>query len=224
MKKVVTIVIIALVVLGFGFYLFKISPQQTVPSGSSNPLSEFDITKTVNITEPRPSGNGDYVLGNPAAKNTAVVYEDFECPACAAFSPTVEQLPTALQDTKVVFRHFPLAQHQNAVHAAYAAEAAGAQGKFWDVYKLFYSNQNQWASLADPSDALTQLAQQAGVPNVVKFKTDMQNKIGKDKIQADITEGTSLQLQGTPTLYFNGHLLQLGTIDQIKQQAQAFYK
>lgn len=226
MKKVITIVIIALVVLGFGFFLFKISPQQTTPpSGDSNPLSDFDTTKTINITEPRPVGAGDYVLGNANAKNTAVVYEDFECPACAAFAPAAEQIPAVLQDTKLVFRHYPLPQHPNSVTSAYAAEAAGTQGKFWEMYKLLYPNQDQWVSLTGTQliDQFAQYAQQAGVSDINKFKTDMANKIGKDKIQADITEGNSLHIQGTPTLYFNGHLMQLGTIDQIKQQAQALY-
>jgi protein-disulfide isomerase len=226
MKRNITIVIIVLLALGLGFYLFKISPQESQTPNNGAYGNDFNLTKTENITQPRPAGNGDFVLGNPGAKNTAVVYEDFECPACATFYPIVEQIPSALTDTKVVFRHYPLPQHVDAIPAAYAAEAAGAQGKFWEIYKLLYDTQNQWASLEGQqlTDKFVQIAQQAGVPDVNKFKADMQNKIGKDKIQTDITEGNSLKLQGTPTLYFNGKMLDVGNIDSIKSQAEKFYK
>jgi protein-disulfide isomerase len=163
-------------------------------------------------------------MGKQDAKNTMVVYEDFQCPACASYFPIVEQFPVALTDTKVVFRHYPLPQHQNAVPAAYAAEAAGAQGKFWDIYKQLYTTQDQWSNLADPTDKLVELAGVAGVPDLNKFRADMQSKIGKDKIQADISEGNGLKLGGTPSLYFNGKPLQLGNIDSIKQQVQPLYK
>ncbi len=222
MKKGITIALIIVLVIGFGYFLFKISPQQNNKAKST--LSDFDLSTALNITAPRAVEADDHVMGNPSAKNTMVVYEDFECPACASYSPIVEQFTSTLTDTKVVFRHFPLPQHTDAVVAAYAAEAAGNQGKFWEMYKQLYSTQSLWTGQADPTQKFADLAVAAGVSDLNKFKADMQAKIHKDKMQKDITEGLSLKIQGTPTLYFNGTILEIGSLDQVKAQVEKLYK
>lgn len=221
MKKIITIIIIVLLAVGFGYFLFKISPQKT---GSNPGLSDLNLPPAKDIQEPRPVELGDYILGNPSAVNTLVVYEDFECPACANFSPIILQIPSQLKDTKVVFRHYPLPQHTLAVPAAFAAEAAGFQGQFWKYYEQLYVRQNEWNNLTDPTQKFVDIALQVGGINTDQFKNDMLAKKGKAKIEADITEATGLKISGTPTIYFNNKLLELGVIDKIKQQAEKLYK
>jgi len=220
MKKAITVILVVILALGLGYFLFSLSPHDQ--NNGSNGLSD---TETQNISEPRPIGAGDYVLGNSDAKNTMIIYEDFECPACASFAPIAEQIPASLQDTKLVFRHFPLPYHTNGLAAALAAEAAGAQGKFWEMYHVLYSEQDQWVNLSGVAltDKFAQIAQQAGVPDIEKFRTDMKNQDGKDKIQADYSEAMGLKVGGTPTLYFNGKPLQLGNMDSIKNQVEPLY-
>ena len=221
MKKIITIVIIVLLAVGFGYFLFKISPQKT---GNNPSLGDLNLSQVKDIKEPRPVEAGDYILGNPAAANTLVVYEDFECPACANFSPIVLQVPSQLKDTKVIFRHYPLPQHTLAVPAAYAAEAAGLQGQFWKYYEQLYIRQNEWNNLTDPTQKFVDIASQVGGINIDQFKNDMLGKKGKSKIEKDITEAMGLKIGGTPTIYFNNKLLELGAIDKIKQQAEKLYK
>jgi len=218
MKKVVTIVLIALLAVGFGYFLFKISPQTADTNLNGNDIQS--------LSQPSEVGSADHILGNPEAKNTLIIFEDFQCPACANFNQQViTKIPTELKDTKVVFRHFPLIQiHKNTVPAANAAEAAGAQGKFWDFANLAYEKQADWSNLADPSLYFETLAQQIGVKDMDKFKLDVQNQTYKDKIETNYRESLALNLQGTPSVFYNGQPLQLGDLASIKQQAEKLYK
>ncbi len=218
MKKTITIVLIALVVVGFGYFLFKISPQPV----NSN-LNDKDV-KPVN--QPSELTAADHILGNPNAKNTMVIFEDLECPACANFNRQVTTKVTSeLRDTKVVFRHFPLVQiHQNAVPAANALEAAGAQGKFWEFANAVYEKQGEWSNLADTLPYFEGIAKQVGVKDLEKFKNDTQTQAYKAKIEANYREALALNLQGTPSVFFNGQKMELGDINSIKLQAEKLYK
>lgn len=91
----------------------------------------------------------DHMLGNPDATVVLVEYGDYQCPACGAVHPVVNQLMENLgEDVTLVFRHFPLVNlHANALPAAQAAEAAGMQGKFWEMHDKLYEHQSDWSSL-----------------------------------------------------------------------------
>jgi len=218
MKKTITIVLIALVAVGFGYFLFRISPQ---PVNTS--LNDKDVKP---VTQPSDLTAADHILGNPNAKNTMIIFEDLECPACANFNRQVTgKVPTELKDTKVVFRHFPLVQiHQNAVPAANALEAAGAQGKFWEFANAAYEKQTEWSNLADTLPYFEGIAKQVGVKDLEKFKTDVQNQAYKAKIESNYREGLALNLQGTPSVFFNGQKIELGDINSVKLQAEKLYK
>src|SRR3990167_2062345 len=128
MKKTISIVIIVILALGFGWYLFKISGGT---KGTSNGGTDFDLRDVQPTDKLRDIQADDHVLGNPEAKNTMIAFEDIQCPACKNYEPILKSFATELPDTKVVFRHFPLVNlHKNATAAAYASEAASAQGKF----------------------------------------------------------------------------------------------
>lgn len=220
MKKKISIGVVALVVLGLGFFLFKISPQ-TDQSGS---LDQFNLSDIQPISEPRPVGPDDHIYGSLKAKNVMVVYEDYQCPACKTFVPILKKIPQELQDTKVVFRHFPLANiHKNAVYAALAAEAAGAQGQFWEITDYLYAAQEEWANLDDPTEKFVELAKKAGVGDLEKFRQDLTLRKYKSRVEQDLRESLALRLQGTPSIIFNSHELQLGDIESIKSQAQDYY-
>src|SRR5690242_7629732 len=90
-----------------------------------------------------PVGPGDAILGDPNASVTLAEYGDFECPYCGrAHFAIQEVLRRVGRDVRFVFRHFPLsAMHPHAVRAAEAAEAAGAQGKFWPMHDTLFENQ-----------------------------------------------------------------------------------
>ncbi len=223
-KKTITIVIIVLVVLGLAFYLFKISPQQSQQAGTSSYSLDTSAAKQIS-TPPVFDPATDRYVGNPKAKNVFIEYADYQCPACAEYSAMLKQVTTAFPDTVFVFRYFPLVQiHPNAVESALAAEAAGAQGKYWEMHDLLFQKQQDWEGLADPQtlNAFAQYAQQVGVANIDQFKSDVTNQKYKPVIQQDFNEAMGLGLPGTPSFYFNGHLLQNADVNGMLQEAQPY--
>ena len=222
MKKAVTITVVILIVLGFGWFLFKISPQDNNPPGQNGDL---DISNIQQLQAPRAVDANDFILGDKIAKNTFIVYEDFQCPACAGFDSTLLQIPGQLKDTKVVYRIFPLTNlHPNALTSAYAALAAAAQGKFWEYSKMLFDKQAEWEGLGDPSGKFADYAQSAGVANLEQFKNDLATKKYKDRVQQDLREALGLNLPGTPSIFFNNQPLQFGDLSSIKAQVEKLYK
>ena len=117
-----------------------------------------------------------------------------------------------------VFRNFPLPQHNNAQIAAEAAEAAGAQGKFWQMHDLLYANQNDWVNSTTPIDFFVQYATTLGL-DTVKFKEQVLAGKYADFINADQNDGNAINVQWTPSIYINGVLQQqTPTLDQFKTQ------
>jgi protein-disulfide isomerase len=222
MKKIITIVIIIAVALGFGWYLFSISGQGTVSQTGNYQINQ---PKVDILSEPLPVASDDFILGNKDAKNILIIYEDFQCPACANFENTLMQVPSALKDTKVAFRVFPLTNiHQNSVISSYAAYAAGEQGKFWEMAEALYKNQSEWENLSDPLPKFTDYAKGAGVSDIEKFKADITSKKFQSRLENSLKEALGLNLSGTPSIFFNGKPLELGDINKIKSQAEGLYK
>jgi protein-disulfide isomerase len=169
-----------------------------------------------NVGAPAPITAVDHVEGSADAKVTLIEYGDFQCPACAEMAPFVERLAAeeATGTLRIVFRHFPLdeilsdgtVQHPNADAAAYASEAAGNQGKFWDMYKLLYQNQTEWAEVKDPSSIFESYAQSLGL-DVTKFKTDAADQSVKQFVASEQAEGRTLGIDYTPTFFVNGKII-----------------
>lgn len=140
-----------------------------------------------------------FTIGNASASAYLVEFSDFQCPACRAFAPVVDELIMKYSDKLFfVYRHFPLSKHEFAKPAALAAEAAGQQGKFWEMGKLLFNNQNRfsinpWTSLADELKL-----------DRAKFDTDLTSQTLKTKIDRDETAAIGLGLPGTPSFFLNG--------------------
>ncbi len=169
----------------------------TAMMASKNPTTEF-LGGNVKAAD-----NTDWVKGAPLkdANVTLIEYSDFQCPACAAYYPMVKQLSEEFKNLSVVYRHFPLTQHTNAKPAAQAAEAAGKQGKFWEMHNMLFDNQNFWATSNSPENIFTTYAQTLGL-DMGKFKTDSNSSEAKLKIQTDYQSGAS-EIDGTPTFFLN---------------------
>jgi protein-disulfide isomerase len=226
MKKIITIIIVVLVVLGLGYYLFKISPQQTANQSSSAAYnSALDISNVKPIsTPPAFDPNLDRYLGNVNAKNVFIEYADFECPACADYSDMLKQVPTVFKDTVFVFRYFPLTQiHPNTMESAMAAEAAGAQGKYWEMHDLLFKKQTDWQNLSDPLDVFAGYAQSVGVSNMDQFKSDVANKKYLPAIQNNSNQALGLNIPGTPSFFFNGHTIKNADVAAMEKQSEAYY-
>lgn len=149
--------------------------------------------------------SSDHVKGSESRKLVLIEYGDFQCPACAAYYPITKRLEEEYGDQlTMVFREFPLRSiHKNAQIAAQAAEAAGFQGKFWEMHDKLYENQEAWADNRDPRSMFESYASEIGL-DVDKYKTDYDSQEVKDRINADYNSAFSAGVNATPTYFLNG--------------------
>jgi protein-disulfide isomerase len=163
----------------------------------------------IKLGTPSPISTADHVRGSADAPVTIIEYSDFQCPACALYYPLVEKvLNESTTTVRFVYRHFPLypQPHKNANIAAYASEAAGLQGKFWEMYQLLFENQKSWENLADPMSVYEGYATRIGL-NVESFKKDIASDGVKKKVQTDKDEAIALGVNSTPTFFVNGRAI-----------------
>jgi len=147
-----------------------------------------------------PVNENDHVKGPAAAPVTMVEYGDYECPYCGMAHRSLKEVERAVgDDLRFVFRHFPLAQiHPHAFQAALAAEAAGAQGRFWEMHDILYSNQDR----LDARD-LVLFAQLLGL-DVERFTDDLATRRYEQKVRQDFMSGVRSGVNGPPTFFING--------------------
>lgn len=183
------------------------------------------IVATKNRSNEGAAGNtsvqaSNHVRGNETAAVTLIEYGDFQCPACKAFFPIVEQVVEKHKaDLKFQFKHFPLVQiHQHAFEGSRAAEAASKQGKFWEMYEILYTNQDGWSVISDPLPTFVGYAKQLGL-NTEQFQTDYASGAVNDIINADYQEAIKIGASSTPTFVLNGK-----KVDKNPENAEAFEK
>jgi protein-disulfide isomerase len=185
--------------------------------------NKVDTSKLVSPNSYMTSGfvDGNYLPATPSATTTLVEFGDYECPACGVYAPYVKQLLTDFSGKiTYVFRNYPLPQHSNALAAAYAVEAAGLQGKYWQMHEKVYATQSDWVNLSDPKSVFVSDAQSLGL-DTNKFTTDMNSSQIKDIVQADVSDGNTVGLTETPTFYLNNLKINLtGSYDQFKNLIQ----
>jgi protein-disulfide isomerase len=158
---------------------------------------------SVVVEHPRltvPVSERDHVLGPATAPVTLVEYGDYECPFCRAAHASVEQVRQVMgNDLRFVFRHFPLSQiHPHAYQAAEATEAAGAQGRFWEMHHVLFANQDRLG--------LRDLIGYAGALDLdlERFVTDLRGHAYAGRLREDFLSGVRSGVNGTPTFFVNG--------------------
>jgi protein-disulfide isomerase len=147
-----------------------------------------------------PIGPEDHTIGPPTARITLVEYGDYECPYCGRAQPAVKHLLGQFEDDiEFAFRHFPLAEiHPHALDAAIAAEAAGAQGTFWQMHDRLFAHQDRLA----PRDLLV-LAREIGL-ELEQFAEDITRRTYEPRVRRDFMSGVRSGVNGTPTFFING--------------------
>jgi protein-disulfide isomerase len=156
-----------------------------------------------------PVSQRDHVLGPADARVTLVEYGDYECPHCGALHPVIEAARKAFGgNLRFVFRHFPLrSSHPHALAAAKAAEAAGEQGRFWEMHHRLYQQQTQ----LEDEDLLGH-ARAIGL-DVARFERELAARTHEVRIREDLASVTQSGAKGTPSLFINGELYQ-GSLDR----------
>lgn len=217
-KAFILVVTGTLVLLLGGIYLFTRGGGNSNTSGVTTstalliPLNDYETSGIV---------NGNYLPATPSATVTLVEFGDYECPACGTYHPLVKQLLTDLTGkVNFVFRNFPLPQHTNAPVSSYAAEAAGLQGKFWQMHDKIYETQNDWANSTDAKSIFIGYAKDLGL-DVNKFSSDIDSAAVKNKVQSDTNDGNTIGINQTPTFFLNNRMLSLtGTAGELEQDVQ----
>ena len=202
-----------------------VSPAVPVSPGIRDVQAAPAATPAMPVTE----SESLHVRGGANAPVTLEEYGDFQCTPCAQLFPILAKVEEDYgEQLRVVFRHKPLHKHEHAVLAARAAEAAGLQGRFWEMHDLLFQNSLRWTKGVDgvgpdasPSRRLesTVLAMEIEVRDVFvsyaerlkldveRFKTDMDSNEVKARVDSDSARGDKLGIDRTPTVYINGRLL-----------------
>jgi protein-disulfide isomerase len=142
------------------------------------------------------------VDGDKNAPIKVIMYSDFQCPFCSRVNPSIDQIKqTYGNKVAIAFKNYPLPFHQNAELAAIAGLAAHRQGKFWDMHKKMFGNQQ-----ALQKDNLIGYARELGL-NVDKFTKDLDDPELKAWVKADMEEGSKNGVNGTPATFINGRLV-----------------
>lgn len=181
-------VVTLLLVFGGVFFLSK----NKTPQPSDN--TTFDQSQLVQ--------GARHTKGNKDSKVQVVEFADIQCPACKVAQPIIKNIVEKNQDKiYFVFYHYPLSAHRNGKLSAQAAEAAGAQGKFFEMVSELYDKQDEWAQKSNPREEFRKYAQDLGL-DMDKFNKDMEEI--KKPIEEELALGNRAGVQSTPTFFVNG--------------------
>lgn len=206
-----TIIISVVSVLGtflllFGVYQLVNQPVQT----------DFPQTKQLKAD--------DHIKWSPEKKNILIEYSDFQCPACQNahnILKTIEASGSAdfsiTKKVTFVYRHFPLFQiHDKANVAAYAAEAAGIQDKFWEMVNLLFDNQQIWKESNNPQQKdFINYAKELKL-DIDQFKKDSNSSEVKNRVNEDLREAEQMGVNSTPTFFLNGQKVYVNNFNEFK--------
>lgn len=181
------------------------SNTNTTASNSATPA------KPTNTIPPNaPAGaSPPNMSGSQTAAVTLEEFADFQCGSCAAANPVLNEIKSLYGSRiKFIFRNYPLSipAHDKAYEAAAAAEAAGLQGKFWDMQNLLFTNQQAWTAAPSYRQMWKGYAEKIGI-DVAKWESDMVGMAAKGRVDADLARGKAVGVNSTPTLFVNGMML-----------------
>jgi protein-disulfide isomerase len=197
MKRSLPFVIIAAVAVltvGAGAILYRAKQRPIAggPAGAGGP-STSEV-----------GGEPLHVRGQPGAPVTLEEFGDFQCPSCATTAGVIGKLEQEYGPRlRVVWRNFPLAMHAYALEAALAAEAAGLQGRFWEMHDLLYKNQAVWSKGSNVRAFFNMYARSLGL-DVERFAKDSASEGVKARVISDGEHGVLRGVKNTPTLFING--------------------
>jgi len=183
------------------------------PTPNVSPTAQPSATSTAKATPPsksivftygQPGAEPQHVRGDSNAPVVLEEFGDFECLPCSVVWPVLDKLEHEFpQQLVVVFREHPLRMHRYALDAARGAEAAGLQGKFWEMYDTLYRNRASWVPADYIRPYLNDYATALGL-DLERFKADLDGEKVSQRIAADQQRGESLGVDRTPIIYVNG--------------------
>ena len=209
MKRALPFVIIAAVLVAALLTVWYLTRSPAEPLATTPATNAPALTGTSPLantaTSQEPGADPPHALGSATAPATLEEFGDFECPPCGLLHPILKTMQGEFGTRlRIIFREFPLVPtHPHALAAARAAEAAGLQGKFWEMHDLIYENQKAWHEAFDVRPIFEGYATKIGL-NLEQFKRDISGEIVEQRIFLDGKRAHSLGVTGTPTVFLNG--------------------
>ena len=203
-------------------------------SGNSKLDVSTTDTNAIQIANDQNGNIGDHVFGKTDSKVTLIEYGDFQCPPCGSIHTVIKAITEEYKDKlQFVFRNFPITtSHPNAKAAAGTAEAAGLQGKYWEMNDKIYESQSDWSNLSgtERTDFFAGYAKELGL-DMDKYNADLAGTTNSAsitmKINYDYALGKKAGVDATPTFYLNGVKLSsdvLGNETKLKEAIDAELK
>jgi Na+:H+ antiporter, NhaA family len=196
MKRFLPFIVIAAVIIGAVLVTWMLvrSSRQT----NSNTNQRASAAEPTGAVPP-------HIRGNPDASVTLEEFADFQCPSCGIYYAEIKKIEEEFGTRlRVIFREYPLyPNHEHSVLAAQAAEAAGMQGRFWDMHDKLYENQKAWSDAKDALPFFVDYARQIGL-DMDRFNRDLNSDAVAGRITKDGIRGHALGVTGTPTFFVNG--------------------
>jgi protein-disulfide isomerase len=191
-KKIISGFTVFAVVMAALWFAWNLTTKPAEQAQDANKPVSIEVT------------DADHKLGAKNGKVTLVEFSDFQCPACKAFAPLVKKLMEDYgTDVTLVYKYFPLPQHDHAEAAAYAAEAAGKQGKFFEMHDILFEKQDEWSTQSDPNKFFEKYAASLKL-NMAQYKKDLASDEAKSIIEKDVLAGTQAGVNSTPSFYLDG--------------------
>ena len=199
MKRYLTFIIVGVVALtalaGSPLLCQTMQPHRLTISADKT-MSGRSTTKSVHIR------------GNPDAPVTLEEFGDFECPSCKNVATFLDQVIKEYDPhVREIFRNFPLAMHQHAREAALAAEAAGLQGRFWEMHDMLFREQAVWSSATDAEMLFDTYAETLGL-DLNQFRKDLKSNKVRERIESDQARAKSLGVKVAPTLFIDKRVVE----------------
>jgi len=209
MRKLLPLLIILAVLgvaLGAGWYLTrpKTTPAPT-PAVANRSAAPSASPAPSPVVVSQLGAQPPHSIGPDDAPVTLEEFGDFQCPPCGLLHPVLKTMEKEFgSQLRVIFREFPLAQaHPHAVSAARAAEAAGMQGKFWEMHDMIFETQRTWHPTFDARPIFEGYAVKLGL-DVAKYRRDLMSSAVDQRIALDGRRASALGVNGTPTVFLNG--------------------
>jgi protein-disulfide isomerase len=203
MKRALPFLIIAVVLAAAGLIAWYL--KQSALEAPAAPVTTNASPRPSPAKVGEPGSDPPHSTGEAKAQVTLEEFGDFQCPPCGALHPILKTMEHEFgPKLRIIFREFPLVPtHEHALAAARSAEAAGMQGKFWEMHDLLYENQKSWSNAFDVRPIFEGYATRIGL-NLEKFKRDLTSETVAQRILQDGKRGRSLGVVGTPTVFMNG--------------------
>ena len=198
-QPLLVIALVFLVALAAGAWLYRTATR--ADSTHKSPVA-------TRVYQDLHTADGAHITGPENAPIMIEEFGDYQCPPCGKLYPDLNKIEDEYKtQVRVVFRHFPItARHPNAMPAAQAAEAAGLQGKFWQMHDMLYQNQDAWKDEKDARQVFIKYAQELGL-DTARFQRDLDGPEVAKRIADDTKRAQTLEVTGTPTVFINGHQL-----------------